>query len=54
MPSSQKSVSVDDTQKIEILKYMKFTGIKSFSAGVYSLIHIGLNCNSIGNNGGGL
>jgi hypothetical protein len=55
MSSKQKSVSIDEDQKIEILKYMKINGIKYFSTGIYSLIHKGLNCRcSNGNNGGGV
>lgn len=52
--TSQKSISIDDNQRNEILQYMEFSGIKSFSAGVFSLIHRGLQCTcSISNHGGG-
>jgi hypothetical protein len=55
MSSNQKSVSMDEDQQIEILKYMRINGIKYFSTAVYSLIHKGLNCRySNGNNGGGV
>lgn len=55
MSSRQKSVSIDEDQQREIIKYMKFTGIKTFSGGVFSLIHHGLkhHCSN-GNNGGGV
>lgn len=53
--TSQKSISIDNDQRNEILKYMEFSGIKSFSAGVFSLIHRGLRCTcSISNHGGGV
>jgi len=44
MSSNQKSVSIDENQQIEIERYMEFTGIKTFSGGIHSLIHKGLNC----------
>ena len=55
MSTKQKSISIDNSQKIEIIKYMEFHGIKSFSGGVHSLIHRGLKCKcSIRNHGGGV
>ena len=55
MSTKQKSVSIDDEQKIEIFKYMEYHGIKSFSGGIHSLIHRGLRCKcSISNHGGGV